>query len=262
MHAVPDSPPKHALSAPHRRDAATAPATRSEGRRPANVSSSRRVAPTLVALIGWFATQGAHAQEDDAVYRRLDTDATLALGVGAGAVLGNDASEGNAAGAAVVEARLRILDAAGPVLAYRWSHAAGGHLAVGVEVRPLWPMLWLIDKPTRVEWVDLLVQSLGVELAAVLLPLGQPSDVDVNPGVALSVGVAFEIPLVVPSRVRGVSRGVFLRLAARRIDATRRFRSTSADRDLSEWSLNATLQITLGLDVGADAEPPRYRLRR
>lgn len=214
------------------------------------------------ALLVSLAVGGARAQDGDGVYRRLDTDATLALGVGGGVVLGSDASEGDAAGAALVEARLRVLDAAGPVVAYRWSGAAGGYLLLGVELRPLWPMLWLIDKPIGVEWVDLLLQSLGVELAAVVLPLGQPSSADVDRGVALSVGVAVEIPLVLPSRMRGAGRGVFLRLAARRIDGTPAFRGTPTDRDLSEWSLHATLQLTLGLDVGAASEPPRYRLRR
>lgn len=221
----------------------------------------RLTAAALVfALAGSSAS--ARAQDGDGVYRRLDTDATLSLGVGGGLVLPRDARAEGRAAAALVEARLRIVDAAGPVVAYRWSGDVGGYLALGVELRPLWPMLWLLDKPTGVEWLDLLVQSLGLELAAVVLPLGQPAELDIDRGVALSVGVALEIPLVVPTRLRGANRGVFLRLAARWVDARPAMRTTPTGRDLSEWSLNATFQATWGLHIGADAEPPRYRPRR
>lgn len=200
----------------------------------------------------------AHAQSDDGVYRRWDTDLAVAIGVGGGAVFQGDRTDASL----VVETRLRIIDAAGPVASYRWAPDAGGQLFLGIELRPLWPALFLIDSPTRIEWLDLLIQSFGVELGAVILPLGDPSGVDVDRGVALAIGLALEIPLVVPSRMRGAARGLFLRLAARRVDATVAFRGTPDEVDLSEWSVTATLQLSLGAGVGAIREPRRYRADR
>ncbi len=215
------------------------------------------LAVRTIVLLGVLSAATVSAQSDDGVYRRWDTDLAVAVGAGGGVVF--PGADADIASAVVVEARLRIIDTAGPVVSYRWSGDAGGYLFLGVELRPLWPALFLVDQPTGIEWLDLFIQSFGVEVGAVILPLGDPDGADVDLGVGLGIGLAIEVPLIVPSRMHGAARGLFLRLAARRVDATARFRASPDRLDMSEWSLSATLQMSLGGNAGADNEPRRWR---
>ena len=170
----------------------------------------------------------------------------LSLGGGGAIALGSQES----AGALVVEARARIIDTAGPLLSYRWSPRFGGHLFLGAEIRPLWPALFLLDLSTHNEWFDLFLQSIGLEIGAVFLPLGQPQKTDLERHVAFGVGVAASLPLLLPTRTSGSLRGVFLRLSARHINSSSRFRKLPIRDSTREWMVFATLEISFGINVG------------
>ncbi len=200
----------------------------------------------------WVATLSAStadAQRGDGVYHRWDRDLTLSVSAGAGL----DRHAGETSFSGVAEARLRVLDTAGPVIAGRFGERSS--LFVGVELRPLFPALFLIDKPISIEFWDLLVQSIGVELGVAYV-FDQPR------GFAFAYGFSVEVPLVLPSKWsrEGAAEGVWLRLSARRISATRRRAGEVIPDAEGEWSVMAQLAIKFGLHVGAAAwEPPRYR---
>ncbi|MDH5490709.1 MAG: hypothetical protein OEY14_01920 [Myxococcales bacterium] len=179
---------------------------------------------------------GAHARAEDpgdGVYGRLDADSTLAFGLGGGVELERGTP------AICAELRLRFLDAAGPLLGLRWEPAQGVSLLGGVELRPLWPALFLSDRAMGRERLELLLHSLGVELGA-SLALG---------GVAAwgwFWGVGAELPIVLPS---SWARGLWLRLGARQLLGAH-----------SGFTLTLSLRVGLPLNLGFAAwEPPRYR---
>ena len=197
----------------------------------------------------WFFAGSADAQRGDGVYHRWDRDFTLSVSAGAGV----DRRAGETSFSGVAEARLRVLDTAGPVIAGRFSSRSS--LFVGIELRPLFPALFLIDKPISIEFWDLLVQSISVEL-------GVAYAFDPPRGFAFAYGFGLEIPLVLPSKWsrEGAAEGVWLRLSARRISSSRRRHGEELVGTEGEWSVMAQLAIKFGLHVGAAAwEPTRYR---
>lgn len=212
-----------------------------------------------LALAG--ATLGASpARADgpgDGIYRRFDTDLALHLAAGGGAWL--DGAEARAT--TLVELRARVVDAAGPFVAFQGAPDAPGVLVAGIELRPLWPALFLVNRFTGHEWLDLFLQSLSVELGVAVLPLGGPDALDAERGLGLAVGLGVDVPLVLPSRTQGAFRGLALRLMARRGDATPGYRAAPEERDLSHWTIGATLGASFGVGVRASDEPARYRVR-
>ena len=187
------------------------------------------------------------AQGGDGLYHRWDDDFSLMLGAGGGAT--HFADEWHATFNAEIHAL--FFNVGGPMIAGRWAKgAAREQLIVGVDVRPLFPALFFLYKPTWNEFWDLLIQSLSVELGAAFI-LGEDKDV------AFALGLAFEIPI---ARVRGTSHRVALKLATRRIKGPARF--LGVDRNQSEWSVYGAMVWYLGMPIGAASwEPPRYRSR-
>lgn len=197
----------------------------------------------------------AHADDGDGVYDRFDRDLTIAADVGGGVVL--DGVDARATMTA--DLRFRIIDAAGPAIGLRWGPAddvgsGHGHVFIGVELRPLFPALFLLDLSTGNEWVDLFVQSFGIELGAALFPF------DDDFGIGLAVGLSMSVPLLLPSRTTGPFQSISLRLGARRVDATASFQG-APEVDRSEWTISAALSFAFAARIGAASwEPPRYRL--
>lgn len=208
-----------------------------------------RVLPALLLFACITSASSAVAQTGDGVYRRFDHDLMLAFGVGGGVVLADEDEP-----ALVLDVRARVIDAGGLVLSYRYAPESKNQLFVGFELKPLWPALFLTSSSTGREWLDLFLQSLGVELGVAMMPLGDDT------GYGLGIGVSLEVPLSLPSNTTGAFHRANLRLAARRVDATRGYLGTDDGVDRSEWSLMATLQIIVGVSGNTDAEPPRYRL--
>ncbi len=208
-----------------------------------------RFLPTTLLFAALFALP-APAQADrppnDGLYGRWDEDLVISLGAGAAAPFEDgDAARGAVAGSA----SFRFYGAAGPLVAGAWGPSAPYHVFVGAELRPLFPGLFLLDLWTGNAFVDLLVQSLAIELGAAFLVDGEGS-------AGLGVGLAFEVPLVRPDVF---AQGLWLRLGARRIAASSRLESVQGEGS-SQYVLQATLVLSLGAETGMEnAEPPRYR---
>ncbi len=200
----------------------------------------------FLAMLLFGAPRSASADEsEDGLYGRWDQDLVLALGAGGGATI----APGDADPVAVGDVRLRFLGAAGPVVSGAWAPDATPHLFVGAELRPLFPALFLLDYSTNKPFVDLLLQSISVELGAAFLLDGQRST-------GFGVGLALEIPLVYPTVF---AQGLWLRLGARRVIAPSEWASINGP-GRSHWVAMATLVVALGIDAGLeDLEPARYR---
>lgn len=188
--------------------------------------------------------QGSVTSSSDGAYGRFDRDLQVAIVLGGGA-----RSDGSSwTGAGVLELRPRWLDAAGPFFAARWGPAAGADLAFGLEMRPLWPALFLLDLSTGIEWLDLSLQSLGLDLGMALSPLGAGSTV----GIGFVWGLGLELPLLVPSLSPW---GPWLRLAFRHTlaqPATVTFGNivSASDAQRPEILVVAALVLKIGVPLG------------
>src|SRR5258708_32226005 len=120
-------------------------------------------------------------------------DGDVALGGGAGATVGERGPGGEA------EPGVRYLDTAGLFATYEDGPLLGSAaeprrvLATGLEVRPLFLFRWLKGHETPRAWIDLALDSIGLELgAAFQQPTG--TSFDERPG--LQLGGMLEIPIV------------------------------------------------------------------
>ena len=218
---------------------------------------------TLLLALGALApAELAHADEGDGVYRRFDGDLAIGLEVGGGYRLrtrGDAAPESPYVDAAL---RFRVLDTGGPFVAWRHGLASpdAGVLLVGVELRPLFPALYLLDIRLP-EYPALLLESIGLELGAIVGPFGREASADhpaIATGLGWMIGLALEVPLVLPSWVRAPWRSLVLRASARRTYASPNQR-LGPDARLEGWELGLTLGLRLGVDTGLAAwEPRRY----
>ncbi len=192
----------------------------------------------LVALV----SAPARADEGDGLYGRFDGDLVLSAGVGGGGSLGT--REG---AVALVEARARYLDCAGPFLLAEI--ASQSRLGFGIELRPLFPALFLMNLFTGEPALDLFLGSLAIELGVAIGPL------DDQLGAALSFGGSLEIPIVVGTPGVGVRVGA--RYVHAPIDAPQ-----GPDVHTSDVTLSATLIVRGQIDAGiATWEPRRYERR-
>ena len=191
--------------------------------------------------------KAAHAQDGDGLYHRWDEDFSLMLGAGVGAAHFDDDWDltYNA------EVHALFFSMGGPMVAGRLAKGISrDHLILGVDIRPLFPALFFLYKPTWHEFWDLLIQSVSVELGAALI---FDNDVDV----AFAFGLGFEIPI---ARIRESSHRVALKLASRRIKGAASFLGT--DKKQTEWSIHSAFVWYIGFPIGAASwEPRRYRAR-
>ena len=194
-------------------------------------------------LIGPIASARA-----DGLYGRFDGDVMIGGGVGGG--LGFD--DGNLAGLATAEFRARYLDAVGPfALLEAWGDG-WARVLVGVDIRPLFPTLFLLNVFTGNEWVDLAIQSIGLELGVGLGPFGQPG----TAGAAWMVGAGVELPVILPS-VFG--QGMFLRIAARHTWAGSQDVAAPTG-GANDWTISVSWLVRGAVGLGvASLEPRRYR---
>ncbi|MCB9617685.1 MAG: hypothetical protein H6722_35065 [Sandaracinus sp.] len=193
----------------------------------------KKCAAAVWMLLSFLGT--ARAQDGDGAYERWDAYVTIEAAAGALA----HSRDGSWELGPVVELRTRILDAAGPFVAYQWDSVGQSTLVAGIELRPLWPALFLLDASTGREWVDLFLQSLSVELGVALTPLD-------DPGLAFAWGLSIDVPLWLPSRAPG--RGVGLRLQMRRIRVDENALEAPVADDV--WSVGATLRVGFGAGRG------------
>jgi hypothetical protein len=196
----------------------------------------------LLALALW-APAAAQAQGDGS-YGRLEADLMLSIGAGGGIVL--DAEQGAVLG----DVRLRWLDMVGFVIAPEWRPDVEGRLALAVEVRPLFPARFFLNSESGIEWLDLLVDSIGAEVGASIAPLVDGS------GAALMLGFGLDVPILVPSIF---ADGLLLHLGARHVFA-RPQDLGAPPGGASEWLFYAVLTVKIGIATGIVAiEPSRWR---
>jgi hypothetical protein len=196
----------------------------------------------LLSTIVFFDSQ-AYA-DDDGVYGRFDHGLVFALGAG-----GSTSTSGEVR--AEGELRMRVLDAAGPTLSISGAPDRQTFVVTGIELRPLFPALFLLGAWSGNEWVDVFLQSIGIDLGAAFFPG--------SGGVAFAYGFSVELPLAL-SRP-GPFDGLGLRIAARRIAPSNAFAPTP-ESESGHFSVMATLSLHLGVRFPASfREPPGYRPR-
>jgi hypothetical protein len=163
-----------------------------------------RTAVALAASVAIAAAaSAAPARADDRIrvddtYGRIEGDLSLLGGLGA--------TFGPRAPRASAEIRARYLGAAGLFASYE--DALGLAVttprrlfALGLEGRPAFLGRWLLGKETGVAFLDLVVDSVGVDLGVVF---AQPSDKPLSPRPGFESGLGLEIPLF------GRASGLFL----------------------------------------------------
>jgi hypothetical protein len=139
----------------------------------------------------WSGERRARAGDlTDTSYGRVQGD--LAVVVGAGATVADRGPRGEA------ELRLRYLETAGLFASYEDGVMLGSKaepqrvLAAGLELRPLFLFRWLKGHETSRAMLDLLVDSIGLELGAAFQ---QPYGTSFESRPALQLGLMLEVPL-------------------------------------------------------------------
>jgi hypothetical protein len=156
----------------------------------------KRGTAVVLALACVLAASSAARAEDrprsrDASYGRFDGD--LAIAAAAAMTLG---ARGPRAGADV---RLRYLSTAGVFGSYEDGEIVGSAaeprrvLAVGAELRPLFLGRWATGREIGSPRIDLLVDSLAIELGAAF---AQPGGARLGARAALQAGLGLELPLL------------------------------------------------------------------
>jgi len=203
----------------------------------------------LLACALSLAASTARAEGGDGLYGRFDGDLVLGAGLGGGVTLGDD---GGATGLA--DLRARYLDTGGLFVAPQLGPGDGLRVVTGVEVRPLFPVRFLLNAWWGIPFWDLLVDSIGFELGVAFDRLG--SD---DRGVGLALGFGLDVPLLLPS---GDAEGLFLHLGARHVRAGPSDLNGPAGGG-ADWLLHATLTYRGMASLGLAArEPPRFRPER
>ncbi|MFK7990464.1 MAG: hypothetical protein AB8I08_30870 [Sandaracinaceae bacterium] len=208
----------------------------------------------VLALLLLVPSAGA---AQDGAYGRLDGDLTLEAGLGGGVTFDND----HVSGAGTLDLRARYLDVAGLVIGLDVRPdrqigsvplGGGSRVLLMADVRPLWLARFFLGATVGDRWVDLMIDSLGVELGVALTPI------DEDLGAAFAVGFGVDLPLVFFGD--GIE-GLALRLNARHVAAlaTDRFGPAGARND---WIAGGSLVFRFQASTGLPGwERPRYRTR-
>lgn len=193
----------------------------------------------FVLLVGVFfsVASPAAAQARDGVYGRLRGDLSLSA-----EVLGGGVEAGAWSGAGSVALRARALDMVGVVFGYdrAFSGARYDYAFAAVDFRPAFFARWSYDLERGPGWLDLFVDSIGLELGAAWL---RPGSSDAS-GVGFVVGGGADLPVYIGDR--GV---VSLRLATRYVSA-KPWYAQGTGRDDSSVELLAGLVFRTMVNAG------------
>lgn len=187
----------------------------------------------------------ASAQSGDGVYGRFDSSTTVVLGAGVSTTTRDPEPR------LLLDARLRVIDCVGIATTASIAPGSRTRLFAGVELRPFFPGLFLQSMSTGRRFVDLFVQSFGVELGADVALASRAS-----PGFVW--GLSIELPILAPDVF---AHGLGLRLGMRHTAYFGDARPNPT-ADASVYEVYALL--ALGLDAGrsiANWEPVRHRHR-
>lgn len=201
---------------------------------------------SFVALL--VVVSPAGAQDQDGAYGRLEGDLTFDLALGGGATFEGDL----VSGASTLEARARYLDGAGLMLGGEVRPEGASRLLIMADVRPIFLARFLLGGSLRDRWLDLVIDSIGIDVGVALVPL------DERVGAALAVGFGLDLPLVFFGE--GVE-GLALRLYGRHVASLATDR-LGPDAPQNDWIAGGAIVLRLQARAGiASWEPRRYELR-
>ncbi len=150
-----------------------------------------RLEAVLLALATTSIASTASALDGpDTSYGRIDGDLSASLALGA--------TFGPRAPRAALDLRLRYLWTAGVFATYEDGPLLGSSseprraFAGGIELRPLFLAKWLQGKETGNAYLDLTIDSLGLELGAVFL---QPAGASFGSKPGLQAGLGLQVPI-------------------------------------------------------------------
>lgn len=150
-----------------------------------------RSALVVAMLVATLAPANAHAADrKDGSHGRVEGD--LAVEAGIGASFGPRAPRGAA------DLRFRYLSMSGIFVTYEDGPLFGSNaepkraLATGLELRPLFLAKWFTGRYSGNAYLDLAIDSIGLELGAVFV---EPNGARFGSKPGLQAGLAFEVPI-------------------------------------------------------------------
>ncbi len=161
---------------------------------------------TIVLAVLAGATS-ARAERPEPSHGRLRDDLTLSAGLGGAAAFEGGLVEATAN----VELRARLVDTAGLLLGAAVRPEGSAQLVVAVDLRPLFLARFLSNLEGDDRVIDLLVDSIGLDIGFAAGPLGQD-----GAGLALALGLGFDVPLVFTD---DGATGLYLHLGGRWLHA-------------------------------------------
>jgi hypothetical protein len=160
-----------------------------------SASERARLAPSCagVTALACFlcASPDARAAGVEPSYGRVEGDMTLVAGAGVALASGGPRAAG--------ELRARYLETAGIFGTYEDGAIVGSSaaprrvVAAGLELRPLFLYRWLQGHETRRAWLDLTVDSIGLELGLVWQ---EPQGAAFASSPGFELGLGLEVPLL------------------------------------------------------------------
>lgn len=193
----------------------------------------------VILLSGVFLSLAspAAAQARDGVYGRLHGDLSLSV-----EALGGAVDTGAWSGIGSFAVRARSLDMVGAVLGYdrAFSGPRFDHVFIAVDFRPAFFARWSLDLERGPGWLDLFLDSIGLELGAAWL---RPGATDAT-GVGWVLGAGADLPLYIGDR-----SAWSLRLATRYISA-KPWDAQGTGRDDSSIELLAGLVFRTTVSAG------------
>lgn len=217
----------------------------------------RAVTPAVFSLaVALAAPTSAHAQlreaEPSGSYGRLSHDLAMSI-TALGGVAGPDVFDSHASLSLAGELRARILDSGGLVAAIDARPDTHVRAFFGVDLRPLFLARFFTVSMSDDRFVDLLIDSIGLDVGVTLLPLGDAL------GAAFSIGGGLDVPLAF---FDSESNGLFLRLGARGTFANAgSIGGPNVTGSVADIVVHAGLGIRfLGATGLSNWEPTRYRV--
>lgn len=185
----------------------------------------------------------------DTIYGRFDGDLVLSAGLGGGIAIA-DRRHPDVTGTTTIELRARLLDTGGLLVAPEWRPEGDSRVVIAVDLRPVFLVRFLLNAESGDRYLDLFVDSIGIDVGAAITPL------DADVGVAFAFGWGVDVPIWVPERIGGA---VSLRVGGRYVGALPgdQLGPTGGTDDVA---ILAVLNVRGVVDLGIAAwEPPRYR---
>lgn len=200
---------------------------------PTGLPMMRRATAPLALALALPLAPGAARADDDGIYGRIRGDLVLSGEVLGGALSATDEVRPSLS----VALRARYLDVVGLAAGYDVALRGPRYdaLSLAVDFRPLFWVRVNYDLQQGPRWLDLFIDSIGLELGAAWLRPGEAYGA--GAGLAMLLGAGFELPLAWSN-----GRGVLLRVAGRWF-ASEPWDAQGTGRDDTGYALSAGLVV-------------------